>query len=106
MKDDQPNKVKAKDTAVANKRREGSKFGGLHRFAFMGHMVKSAVAATVLPRAAIAAVPRGRTTLVIIGDSTEVGFFIGRADAEPTNIVHTGLCRKNGTTGTMFAALA
>ena len=106
MKDDQPKKAKAEDTAAANTRSVGSNFRRLSRRGFMGHMVTGAVAAAVLPRATIAAVPRGRTTLVIIGDSTEVGFFIGRADAEPTNIVHTGLCRKNGTTGTMFAALA
>ena len=77
----------------------------LSRRAFLRQLT-GVLASCVVPRVAAAAVQTPRTTLTIIGDSVERGFFIGRADAEPTNMVHTGLARKNGATGTMFAALA
>jgi len=77
----------------------------LSRRAFLTRITGTAAAA-FLPKMATAATPRSRSSLVIVGDSLERGFFIGRADAEPTNMVHTGLARKNGATGSMFAALA
>lgn len=76
------------------------------RRTFIGHMLTGTVAATVLPKMGMAAVQRARSTLVVIGDSTERGFFIGRADAEPTNMVHTGLARKNSSIGKMVPELA
>ena len=104
MKNKRPSKVKnslQKHTGAV-----GSKSKRLSRRAFLGHLVTGTVATTILAKTGMAAVPRARTTLVVIGDSAERGFFIGRADAEPTNMVHTGFSRKNGTTGSMFPALA
>ena len=97
---------KPKDRSQKHTRTVGSHPRRLSRRAFMGHMMTGTVAATILAKTGMAAVQRARTTLVVIGDSAERGFFIGRADAEPTNMVHTGFARKNGTTGSMFSALA
>lgn len=97
----------AKGTLPQNGRRqEKTNAKPITRRAFIRNMLTGTIAATVLPKTGMAAVPRARTTLVAIGDSADRGFFIGRADAEPTNIVHTGLARKNSTTGKMFPVLA
>jgi peptide/nickel transport system substrate-binding protein len=76
------------------------------RRSFLRHAVTAAAAPIFLSKVGVAAIPRARSTLIIIGDSTERGFFIGRADAEPTNMVHTGLARKNSTIGRMVPDLA
>ncbi|HWP57394.1 MAG TPA: peptide ABC transporter substrate-binding protein [Candidatus Acidoferrales bacterium] len=79
--------------------------GRLSRRAFLGGAT-AALASCMLPKFSGAAVQTARTTLTVIGDSVERGFFVGRADAEPTNMVHAGLARKNGATGRMFPVLA
>jgi peptide/nickel transport system substrate-binding protein len=69
-------------------------------------LLTGTIAGAAAPITVRAAVQRPRTTLVTIGDSLERGFFIGRADAEPTNMVHTGLVKRNGATGSVFPVLA
>jgi peptide/nickel transport system substrate-binding protein len=78
----------------------------LTRRTFLRHALAGAAAPVLSSNIGLAAVQRARSTLVVIGDSIDRGFFIGRADAEPTNMVHTGLARKNSTTGKMIADLA
>ena len=87
------------------KKQEGNAIG-FSRRSFLHQTLTGTLAATALPILGFAAVQRARSTLVVIGDSSEKGFFIGRADAEPTNMVHTGLARKNSSIGKMVPELA